>query len=206
MKSYPSIDGHIIQSLPFWAQAKFDGQNMRVKWQPKKGFCLYGSRTQLIDETHPVGAAAIRLFQKKYSEPLNDLFKKNKFEEVVCFFEFFGPSSFAGVHDLNELGHDVSLFDINVHKKGFLHPKEFYKLTNGVVDVVPLLYQGNITEDFVKSVKDSTLEGMPFEGVVCKGSPLKNGYPPYMCKIKSNAWIDKVKSLYTDPAKLKELL
>jgi hypothetical protein len=204
MKDYHSIDGKIIKGSPFYAQAKYDGSNLRAKWQPKKGFCLFGSRTQLIDETNPLGKG-IGLFRAKYEQKLHDIFKANKFEEVVCFFEFYGPSSFAGVHDYAEIGHDVVLFDINVHKKGLIHPKEFYKLLKDV-PVAELLYHGNITDEFVESVKSSTLEGMPFEGCVCKGAPLKNGYPPHAFKIKSDKWIEKVKSMYFDPDKLKELL
>ena len=204
MKSYSSIGGDIVKGVPYYATQKFDGSGLRGAYSKKKGFHLFGSRTQLIDETNPLGKG-IGLFKAKYEQKLIDIFKANQITDAVCFYEFFGPSSFAGVHDFAEVGHDVVLFDINVHKKGMLHPKEFYKLMRDV-PVAEVLYHGNITEDFIESVRNSTLEGMPFEGVVCKGSPLKNGYPPHFCKLKSDAWIAKVKSLYFDPDKLKELL
>jgi len=45
----------------------------------------------------------------------------------------------------------------------------------------------------VDQVRTSNLEGMSFEGVIAKAKKLpKQHYPP-MVKIKSRAWLDKLK-------------
>lgn len=196
MKQYPSISREIVDR-PIIAWGKIDGSNIRAEWNKKyKGFVKFGSRKVLIDETHEQLGKSINLIKTKYEKDLTDIFKKEQFEEVVCFFEFFGPSSFAGVHNQDEQ-HDVVLFDLDVYKKGLLPPREFMKLT-GRIDTVSVLYQGKPTQEFIKSVYESTLENMPLEGVVCKGLPIKNGYPPLSFKIKSKKWLDMVKDKYKD--------
>ena len=82
MKSYPSIDGQIRRGVPFFVFAKYDGSNMRAEWHPKKGFWKFGSRTQLIDETNPLGKS-IPLIKQKYESALTDIFKKERFEEAT---------------------------------------------------------------------------------------------------------------------------
>ena len=52
-----------------------------------------------------------------------------------------------------------------------------------------LLYRGKLNQNIIESIRKSTLEGMTFEGVVCKGTNSGN-----MCKIKSQAWLDKLKT------------
>jgi len=196
MKQYPSIQREIVDK-PIIAFGKQDGSNIRAEWNKKhKGFVKFGSRKVLIDETHEQLGKSINLIKTKYEKDLTDIFKKEQFEEVVCFFEFFGPSSFAGVHNQDEQ-HDVVLFDLDVYKKGLLPPREFMKLT-GRIDTVSVLYEGKPTQEFIKSVYDSTLENMPLEGVVCKGLPIKNGYPPLSFKVKSKKWLDMVKEKYKD--------
>ena len=196
MKQYPSIQREIV-GKPIIAFAKNDGNNIRAEWSKKhKGFVKFGSRKVLIDETHEQLGKSINLIKTKYEKDLTDIFKKERYEEVVCFFEFFGPNSFAGMHDPNDTL-DVLLFDLDVYKYGLLPPREFIKLT-GKIDTPSVLYEGRPTQEFIKSVYDSTLENMPLEGVVCKGLPIKNGYPPLMFKLKSKIWLDKVKEKYKD--------
>jgi len=196
MKQYPSIQREIVDK-PIIAFAKNDGNNIRAEWSKKhKGFVKFGSRKVLIDETHEQLGKSINLIKTKYEKDLTDIFKKERYEEVVCFFEFFGPNSFAGMHDPNDTL-DVLLFDLDVYKYGLLPPREFIKLT-GKIDTPSVLYEGRPTQEFIKSVYDSTLENMPLEGVVCKGLPIKNGYPPLMFKLKSKIWLDKVKEKYKD--------
>lgn len=206
MKQYPSISRDPIRGTPFYVFDKLDGSNIRAEWHPKKGFWKYGSRTQLIDtRTGHLGRLAIPLI-KAQEESFTSVLKALRCQEAICFFEFFGPSSFAGVHDYEEAGHKAVFIDITLFKQGFMLPSQFLKTFQGNVTMADLLYHGNITEEFIHQVKQGTLRGVTSEGVVCKGTPLKNGYPPHMFKIKSQAWIDRVKSLYTDPKLLEELL
>jgi hypothetical protein len=64
-----------------------------------------------------------------------------------------------------------------------------------------------MTKPLEEKIKNDEFPGMTFEGVVCKGLPLKNGYPPMMFKIKTNKWIDKLKDFCNGDEKLfQELL
>jgi hypothetical protein len=77
--------------------------------------------------------------------------------------------------------HRVTLIDVNIYKKGMMSPKDFVK-TFSDCDPAKLLYTGVMNQNIIDQVKNSTLEGMTFEGVVCKGEKV--------FKIKSNAWLD----------------
>jgi hypothetical protein len=205
LKQYPSISREITRGS-YYVFDKLDGSNIRAEWHPKKGFWKFGSRTQLVDpQSGPLGALSIPLIQAQ-SDAIGAALRALKAQEATCFFEFFGPSSFAGVHAYEEQGFKAVLIDVNIFKKGFMAPGEFVRHFSEKMETAALLHHGNVTEDLIKLVREGRLEGMSSEGVVCKGAPLKNGYPPHMFKIKSQAWIDRVKSLYTDPKILEELL
>jgi len=89
--------------------------------------------------------------------------------------------------------HDVTLFDVAADKRGILPPREFLR-SFGHVDVPRLLYHGNANEPFLDLVSDGTLEGMTFEGVVCKGGLVSPGRP-LMFKWKNWAWLDRLRGL-----------
>lgn len=68
---------------------KLDGSNFRAKYTQKQGFCLYGTRTQLIDETTPFWSEMVQVFKRDLLEPLTDLFRRHKelrnFREITVF-------------------------------------------------------------------------------------------------------------------------
>lgn len=198
MEQYPSIDRE-IRNIPIYAYDKLDGSNIRAEYSRKTGFYKFGSRNQLMDETHPHLGDAIPLFKEKYSDDLEQIFRKNKLEKATVFFEFFGPSSFAGQHNPDE-EHDVVLFDCHVYKQGILPPKEFNKLFSKV-ETAEILYTGNCNQLFVDEVRNGTLPGMTFEGVVCKG-----GFDArrrlQVFKVKNQAWLEKLKLKCGDNDKL----
>lgn len=205
MKTYPSISRDPTGGQ-FYLFDKLDGSNMRAEWTPKKGFWKFGSRTQLVDtRSGPLGALAIPLIEAQ-SDSIGAILKGGRVQEATCFFEFFGPSSFAGVHKWDEPGFKAVLFDVSIYKHGMMAPKAFWTAFGGKVETADLLHVGNVTQAIIDQVWNGSLPGMTYEGVVCKGAPLKNGYPPYMWKLKSKAWRDMVMSLYTDPKVLEELL
>lgn len=70
-------------------------------------------------------------------------------------------------------------------------PREFLKIF-GDLDTAKLLYIGNPNSIFEESVRDGSLEGMTFEGVVCKGKWKSPGLP-LMFKIKNRAWVERLK-------------
>ena len=87
------------------------------------------------------------LVRSNFEKQMSDIFIKKRYEKAVCFFEFWGEHSFAGKHEEEE--HNLSLIDVSPHKKGILLPQDYLKLF-GKLDIAPLLYQGNITHDFIK--------------------------------------------------------
>lgn len=203
MKAYPSIDGH-IQNLPIYAFDKLDGSNIRGEWSRKKGFYKFGTRTRLVDETDTVFGKAPELLRAKYEKDLTDIFRKERYESAVVFFEFHGPNSFVGVHA--DEPHTVTMFDVNPFKKGILEPAEYMKLF-GHLSIARLLYRGNPNSEFVEQVKNGTLPGMTFEGVICKAKNPKRTPAPVMFKVKNLAWIQKLRDLCKDDEnKFKELL
>lgn len=197
MKQYPSIAREINRNVPIYAFDKLDGSNIRAEWSKKhKAFTKFGSRTVLLGEDHPQLGSAIGMIKTKYEKDLSDIFIKERWEEVTCFFEFYGQSSIAGLHNATDPTLTATLFDINVYKQGQIYPNQFIKLFDQKVEIPALLYTGNITEAFEESVRSGQLEGMTFEGVVCKASiAVKRGYPPVMIKIKNRAWVEKIRQL-----------
>lgn len=196
MTKYPSIE-NIKLSGSIYAFDKLDGSNIRAEWSKKKGFYKFGSKNVLIDEQTKFLGHSVPLIMEKYNEELSKRFVDDKIDRAVIFCEFFGENSFAGIHEESGDFYDVVLFDISIYKKGIMLPKDFLKFTNGL-EITKLLYQGKCDDDFVKSVQTGTLQGMTFEGVVCKQNEYHRFGIPKMCKIKSEEWKQKVQSIYND--------
>jgi hypothetical protein len=192
VKEYPSIQAEVVHD-PIYAFDKLDGSNIRAEWSRKNGFYKFGKRHGLVDETDPLLGEAKGLVLASYAEPLSKIFRDERWQQAVCFFEFHGPGSFAGNHAAEP--HEVTLFDVAYEKKGFMEPKAFLKLFEGRVKIAPLLYHGNPNSTFVEAVRDRQLEGMTFEGVVCKGKAVSPGRP-LMFKVKSREWIEAVKNRF----------
>lgn len=190
MKQYPSIEKKTISGKHCYLFDKLDGSNIRAEWVKKhKKFFKFGSRTQLLDEMHLTLGECVPLI-KSLEERCSEIFLKERFEKVICFFEFYGPNSFAGTH-VDSDKKEVRLIDISVHPKGIVIPKEFLRLTEKLPRA-ELLYEGVLNQEIIESIKNGTLPGMTFEGVIGK---LNSGRPglPDMFKIKSEAWKTKLR-------------
>lgn len=199
MQEYPSVDREIRKKTPVYVFDKLDGSNIRAEWSKKNGWYKFGSRRVLLGADNEFMGKAIQLFRDKYGEDLEKIFRKQHWQHAMAFFEFWGPQSFAGTH-AKEDNHHVTLFDIYVHKKGLVLARDFLKLF-GKLDHAELLYHGNASSDLVDQVKNGTLEGMTFEGVVCKGGLEKSGIP-LMFKIKNDAWLTRLKEYCAGNEKL----
>ncbi len=197
MEDYPSISSTPILGAHIYAFNKIDGSQIRAEWTSKRGFYKVGSRKRLIG-VDTLFDRTWYLLGGTYQDVIGQVFRAQQWDRVVCFFELAGPGSFAGSHIRGETL-DLTLLDVSPYgQEGLIPPKEFIKLFEGAVGTPELVYRGEATEEFLESVRSST---ELHEGVVCKG---RKGL---MFKIKTRAWVSRVKALYAgDPDKLKELL
>ncbi len=199
MKQYPSISKKTLQGLKVIAFEKLDGSNIRVEWSLKSGLTKFGSRKRLLDETSPIIGEAVTLI-KTQEEELANVMKRCGYKEALFYFEFLGDNSFAGQHVKES--HRCVLLDVEIPKKGFLTPDKFEEMFSDLetVQIPKVLYRGEITD----SVEQRLRSAPDGEGVVCKASI--ETYHNAMFKIKTEAWIEKVHKLYSDPKILAELL
>lgn len=190
MKQYISINDPINWVTPVYAFDKLDGSNIRAEWSAKRCmFYKFGSRTKLIDRNEPIVGESIDLINERFTEKLSTKFLQKKWDSVICFFEFYGKSSFAGKH-IDEK-HEVSLIDIAPYRRGIIPPDQFVELCDDL-DAPKVLYNGLINDHVIGMIRDGILPGMTFEGVVCKYST-HEGKQTKMFKIKSNAWLQRLK-------------
>ena len=209
MKQYPEIQGP--RKAPrenCVAFYKYDGSNIRVEWTRKKGWFKFGSRRQLIDETHPFLGDAPAIFLETYGHSLDCIFRRHKFfrdsRNVTVFVEYFGPNSFAGQHDPDDKK-EVMLLDVSFHKKGMLPANLFHCYFNHL-KIPEIIYMGNFNAQFIKDVEDGKYPVE--EGVVAKGQ-LPHGRPPHnlwMAKCKTRAWMEKLKKAAAENAAFKSQL
>jgi hypothetical protein len=196
MKEYPSITNIPVKSEYVYVFDKLDGSNIRAEWSKKKGFYKFGTRHRLMDRSEPILGKAVDLILEDFSEPLSKIFREDKPEKAMAFFEFLGPNSFAGTHDPHD-EHKVVLLDVS-YKKGLLEASDFLKKFQYLA-IPACLHFGKINQEFIDKVKSGTLEGMTFEGVVAKGKYVSPGLP-LMFKIKNKTWIDKVRAKFQGKA------
>lgn len=204
MLQYPSILGikKMPLGLPCVAFYKYDGSNMRFEWSPKKGWHKYGSRTQIIDSSHEMLGSSIEIFQDIMAASILEKVKERdpkgfkNLERLTAFAEFYGENSFAGFHDPQD-EKTLTLFDLFMFKEGFLPPKDFIKTFKDTPYAAEVLYEGNLNQPFIEHVRKNESNKL-FEGVICKGyNPhAKKGKELWMTKIKTLAYLDKLKNKY----------
>jgi hypothetical protein len=183
---------------------KIDGSNFRAKYTQKEGFCLYGTRTQLINHETPFWGEMVTVFENTIKNELESIFKKEKefrdFREIIVFGEFFGEDSFAGRHGNSEK--KIILFDVLCgHKqRKFVLPQDFIKIFKDF-PIPRVIRRGNLNEFFIQEIReDKDL----MEGVICKGTERSGAFAGgvWQCKIKTNLYLQKLKENFGEEAKL----
>lgn len=201
MKQYQEINYYgDYWGLPIIAFDKIDGSNLRFEYSQKRGFYKFGTRNMMIDKTNEPFGFAIDIFLNKYGEDLTKIFRGHKnyrnTTNFVCYAELACSSSEFGQHDFKSGKFDVVLFDVEQHKGGFVPPRQFVR-DFGYVDLPKVIYEGNLNREFVASVKANEY-GLK-EGVICKGQvPNRKENNLYYCKIKTDDWLDRLKSKRPD--------
>ncbi len=201
MIEYPSIQNSSkAPRKECIAFEKSDGSNFRCKWTTKQGFCLFGTRTQLINETSEFWGDMVRVFKRDLESPLDKILIKefSKEREIIVFGEYLGKNSFAGRHF--DEPKRIVLFDVLVGHKArkFVKPRDFIKLFSNAVETPRIVYEGNLNDDLIRRVRAD--EFNTFEGVICKGTqPVGNAMGGiWMAKIKTQRYLDSLKSRFGD--------
>lgn len=210
MKTYPHIEyfNHGIMGAHVIAFDKLDGQNFRAEWSKNKGWYKFGTRTNLIDNDSTQFEGVVSLFENKYGDALEEIFKKNKnyrnTKNFTVFCEYLGKNSFAGHHQSGDTK-DVVLFDVapgDYTNHSFVEPKQFIKDFGGL-HIPKIIYQGPLTEKFILSVREG--EYKVSEGVMCKGVLPDGSRQVWTVKIKTNAWLERLKFEFGAAALLEEV-
>ena len=157
----------------------------------------------MLDPNEKPLGEAIEIFNNTMSDSLDVVLRKLKTQRATLFLEFYGDNSFAGYHE--QENHRLTLFDVSLYKKGFMLPKEFMREFEDVVLTPEMLYYGKMNSDIAAEVHNGTLDGMTFEGVVCKSQELIRSQQVSF-KVKNRAWLEKLKAKCGENTKLFEQL
>jgi hypothetical protein len=223
MKHYDSIpriqDDGTLKGEIVWGFNKLDGQNFCATFRPKaNGFVSFGSRTVQVDEhseselAYAVDWFKVHKLDEKLIKIIKDNWKKGDvfqgIEEITFFFEWYGPNSFAGKHnswDYTNGDMRLALIDVFLKKKGYMEPKEYYRLfKDSGIEIPELIYTGPLNSEIIEKIQnnDWTQPDAAFpnvkEGVVFKRSTLLKGQRRPSVKVKTKWWLEKLHSMYTE--------
>ena len=185
---------------------KHDGSNLRFEYSRKQGWYKSGTRNRLFDETDNEYGRAIEIFNNTHAEGLEKVFRDKypKFDRAIVYCEFFGPNSFAGWHCWTDQ-FELKLFDVDIHKRGFVLPREFVE-NFGHLNTPEVLYEGPFNQELVDNVKENYLgeEIVLEEGIVIKGGATQHKF--WMAKIKTKWWLNELKKKAEKIDSLKSVL
>lgn len=209
MKTYPTITGltpkmrEAIHGCPVYLFRKDDGSNMRVEWSSKTGFCKWGRRNGLLDDSNPFLLEAPELFMAKYSEGIDRRLRKTgKITKSTIYFELFGPNSMFGHHVAEK--HDIQIFDIAHDRQGFLDPVNFIRFMEQAGydpgHIVAFKFKAD-DNSVLDTVRDGSLPGISFEGVVGREEGGR-----HIFKYKCQRWYDALKEHCGDNQDLYNIL
>ena len=118
--------------------------------------------------------------------------KYSEGKEVIFFFEYCGPNSFAGQHQSKDRK-KLYLIDVQIDGK-MLPPEELIKDFEEFKDNMPrVIFKGKFSGQLFVDVRKGKFDVK--EGVVVKGVV---GKDVYMAKIKTEAYQDKLKTQFKD--------
>jgi hypothetical protein len=200
MKHYPSIPTHVLYDVPVFVYKKLDGSNIRVEWSKKKGrshgeFYKFGTRKRLLASDNFMHDEVKGLLKQSADELEEFLLNKLRCDRAICYFEFYGPGSFAGSHRADE-PHQLALLDVEVYKKGFVLQTDylhFEEQKSSTVHVPELIAHGTISEEYEEKIRSGTVGS--FEGVVCKSEQMDRKRQRITFKIKNRAWVKRAREL-----------
>lgn len=189
MEQYPEIPG--AKKAPLGEKViafyKYDGSNLRWEWSKKRGWHKFGTRTELFGVDHPLYGQAVPLFNEIGDDIVKRVLKQHRdMQRITVFTEFFGPSSFAGVHDEKEQK-ELKLIDVYLFKQGMVSPRWFLNVFGDAPYAAQVIYQGNLNKEFITDIRAGKYP--VWEGVIAKGEDFR-------VKIKTEAYMLKLKQVY----------
>ncbi len=205
MLHYPKIPGS--RAAPGGrcvAFEKYDGTNLHWDWDRDFGFHSFGTRRDEFSldksgiaafvQRHEHLAECVAVFGDSLAEGLELLFREHPryqpVQQLKAFTEFFGPHSFAGLHQADD-PKELRLFDLWAEGFGMIGPEDFAADTSDLSSA-GVVYRGKLTGKFADDVREGKYSVA--EGVVCKGG---NGGPDlWMCKIKTSAYQERLKEAF----------
>jgi RNA ligase len=207
MLYYPKIPGSRNcpdgQCIAF---EKYDGTNLHWDWDRDFGWHAFGTRRDVFNLTavgikefrskHQHLSDCIVVFQNDWATELERVFidhpQYQHIQEIKVFAEFLGNNSFAGLHR-SEDPKELRLFDVCLEGFGFIGPAQFVADFKHL-SIARVIYQGKLTGKFTEDVRSGKYN--IDEGVICKGGT--GGEDIWMVKIKTNAYMSKLKQAFTD--------
>lgn len=197
MITYPSISGPTFNTLdePCIAFHKYDGSNLRFIWNRQQGWHQFGTRHRWFNETNPTFGSAIQLFKDRFAQEIIATLRQyqeyRNITELVAFCEFFGPSTFSGLHDERE-PKELVLFDIYLPASGFVTPHNFVQHF-GHLPIAEVVYEGPFSSTFIEDVQSGKFpvnEGVVAKGILPKRRRKgKTEYEIWLAKVKTQAWM-----------------
>ncbi|PQO26333.1 RNA ligase family protein [Blastopirellula marina] len=207
MLHYPKIPGSKNAPLQRCvAFEKYDGTNLHWDWDRDFGWHAFGTRRDSFNLTeegidqfrqrHAHLAECVALFYETLAEPLEQIFREQadykREQSCTAFAEFFGPNSFAGLHQAAD-PKELRLFDVATESSGLLGPARFVDDFAGL-PIARVVYQGKLTGKFADDVRQGKYD--IDEGVVCKGGG--DGEAHWMVKIKTDAYLARLKLAFAE--------
>ncbi len=198
--TYPSIEGPAFMFLdtPCVAFEKYDGSNLRFFWDQKRGWHSTGTRYRWFKAATPMFGPAVGLFQQHYAKGIIETLRRYKeyrgVTELVAFCEFFGASTFSGLHQEDE-AKQLILFDIFMPDRGFVPPKDLIAHF-GHLPIAKPVYEGPFDRSFIADVQAGKYPVT--EGVVAKGVHTrrqrkgKADQEVWMAKVKTRSWLEEL--------------
>lgn len=172
---------------------KLDGSNLHFCWDRRRGWHEFGTRTHVLDTSHPIYGSAWQLLEEcRLKDELDAVARLLGCQALTAFAEFWGTGSFAGQHDPST-PKQLTLFDVAVNRGGLIGPDRFLELF-GDWQHTPKYLGWRVWDDaLVRQVRAGALAGVTFEGVVGKAG---KGQGVVMVKAKTQAWVDAVLAKY----------
>lgn len=181
---------------------KYDGTNLHWDWDRDFGWHSFGTRRDEFNWTEQGLAAFYKAHPGIDGLGLaiagilgaSDVFKTKypQYNSFRLFTEYLGPNSFAGRHKAED-DKKLVIIDVMAEPFGMIGPEEFVK-NFGHLPIARVVYEGKLTGRFSGDVRKGKYDVE--EGVVCKGG--KGGNDLWMVKIKTYAYMDKLKQAFAD--------